>query len=220
MARNEPVYTLVIAELICTHSQAIRARLKLKEGDMKEVNSIEIDSFATEARIFCSWATGQDGSMVTAATALNRVSSLFVAALSLSPEWMDELSDRVVAEAKPPHRSIHLMNDRMADLPLQYYWEVFNPLETPPEEPVCGDLAEDIHDIYMDVGRGLVLFESGKVNEALWDWGYSFQIHWGEHATSAIRALHAFLRELGRSGNDRLEQPDVELGSLRGSLCD
>lgn len=90
-----------------------------------------------------------------------------------------EESDRVYAHA--------------ARLPLDLYGEVFNPLVLPPEEPVVGSLADDITDVYRDVEDGLRLFRAGRREEALFQWTMSLQIHWGEHATGAIRALHCWL---------------------------
>jgi hypothetical protein len=43
---------------------------------------------------------------------------------------------------------------------------------------------------------GLRLFEAGHYRRAHWHWVFSFQ-HWGEHATSAIRALFMHVREQG-----------------------
>src|SRR5688500_10241095 len=74
-----------------------------------------------------------------------------------------------------------------------HYAEVFNPLPVPPEQPIVGDLADDIADIFGDVDRGLWFFEAGRPAEAVWEWGFHFVHHWGEHATSAIRALHCYL---------------------------
>ena len=39
-----------------------------------------------------------------------------------------------------------------------------------------------------------------KLVDALWEWGFNFQAHWGEHASSAIRALHCYLAQEDPSG--------------------
>ena len=46
---------------------------------------------------------------------------------------------------------------------------------------------------HRDVVGGLRLFREGHRSEAVWAWSFGFQTHWGEHATGAIRALHAWL---------------------------
>jgi len=78
-------------------------------------------------------------------------------------------------------------------LPIGYYGEVFNPLTVPPEEPVVGDLSDDLADIYFELRAGLDLYENKQPQEALWTWKFGLEIHWGEHATSAIRVLHCWL---------------------------
>ena len=82
-----------------------------------------------------------------------------------------------------------------ARLPLDMYGEVYNPLVVPPEEPLVGSLADDITDVYREVEDGLRLFRAGRREEAIFQWTMSLQIHWGEHATGAIRALHCWLAQ-------------------------
>jgi hypothetical protein len=77
---------------------------------------------------------------------------------------------------------------------------MFDPLQDPPEEPVVGHTSDDIGDIYRDVARGLALFDSGRRDEAGWEWGFNFRIHWGEHATGAMRAFHAYLAQENPDG--------------------
>ena len=71
--------------------------------------------------------------------------------------------------------------------PVDHYWEVFDPRES--SEPVIGSLTDDVGDIYRDVVRGLMLFESGETEAAVWDWGFGRESHWGDHAVDALRAL-------------------------------
>jgi len=78
-------------------------------------------------------------------------------------------------------------------MPFQWYGEVFDPRPVPPEDPVVGDIADDLADIFSNVDRGLRAWEAGRREEAVWEWGFYLACHWGEHATSAIRALHCWL---------------------------
>jgi len=75
------------------------------------------------------------------------------------------------------------------------YWEVFDPYEE--SAPVAGSLSDDVLDIYRDVRRGLDLWDKGaKTNgdnyrlSAIWEWRFHFDMHWGDHAIDALRALH------------------------------
>ncbi|MEO0574357.1 MAG: DUF5063 domain-containing protein [Pseudomonadota bacterium] len=85
-------------------------------------------------------------------------------------------------------------------LPLQYYSEVFSTLIVPPEKPVVGDLSDDLVDVYRDIVPVLSIYEKGRVDEAEDHWRFWFHFHWGEHVTSANRALWSYLS--GQIGSD------------------
>jgi hypothetical protein len=161
-----------------------------------EVNAV--DCFAAEARTFCSWAKGDDGSAIDVRSALLRVVSLYNAAILLPSPWSESLSSEL-AEAEIQKSDLDLVLRRANALPFQFYFEVFDAFEKSPE-PVTGHITDDIGDIYSDVARGLVLYDRGQKDEALWEWGFNLKIHWGEHATGAIRALHAYLAQENPDG--------------------
>jgi hypothetical protein len=79
------------------------------------------------------------------------------------------------------------------------YQEIFNPYAEPPEAPVTGSLADDLADIFLDLEDGEELWAEGKFDAAVWNWRFGFESHWGEHVTSALRALHtlAAVQDLG-----------------------
>lgn len=68
------------------------------------------------------------------------------------------------------------------------YWEVFDPRDL--SDPVAGSLLDDLADIYRDLRRGLHILSTGSPDDAMWEWRFSFDTHWGNHATDAIRVLH------------------------------
>jgi hypothetical protein len=82
------------------------------------------------------------------------------------------------------------------------YWVYFDPSEPTgtSQEPIFGDLGDDLADIYRDVKPGLRAWEGGNdayLPAIVFDWKFPlFGSHWGVHAVSAMRALHpiAFLR--------------------------
>ena len=153
-----------------------------------------VRAFAEEAERFYSWVSSSPQGEEALADGLRRVVALYAAALSLpkpfAPDLPDEDSPAQVNESE--RIAVHRW---ASGLLLGCYSEIFNPLQVPPEEPVVGHLGDDLGDIYGDVLEGLRLFQSGKREEAIWEWGFGFQHHWGEHATCAIRALHAYLME-------------------------
>jgi hypothetical protein len=71
-----------------------------------------------------------------------------------------------------------------------YYREVFDPYEPVTEKEVTGSIADDLTDIYRDLRTGLAAWKRGDSRAALWEWRFPFETHWGEHATSALRAIH------------------------------
>jgi hypothetical protein len=115
-----------------------------------------------------------------------------------------------LAAAEVPEADLRLVAERAATLPCQLYWEIFDPLQDPPGEPVVGHVSDDIVDIYGDVAGGLILYDSDTRDEAGWEWGFNFRIHWGEHATGAIRALHAYLAQEDPDGLSLMPSTPLE----------
>lgn len=76
----------------------------------------------------------------------------------------------------------------------EHYWEIFDPYAG--DEPVTGSLTEDLLDVYLDVCRGLSLWDSAQENAAIWEWRFSFDTHWGTHAIDALWALHRACRNV------------------------
>ena len=72
-----------------------------------------------------------------------------------------------------------------------FYWMLYNPLVL--EEPVGGILIDDIQDIYREIKKGIMFFQTNPA-AALWEWKFGFDNHWGNHAVDAIRALHYMIR--------------------------
>lgn len=70
-----------------------------------------------------------------------------------------------------------------------FYWEVFDPFVQ--EDAVCGNLADDLSDIALDLQKGMREFTAGRTGNAVFEWKFGFNGHWGSHAVNALRALHA-----------------------------
>jgi Domain of unknown function (DUF5063) len=75
---------------------------------------------------------------------------------------------------------------------LDHYRELFDPYASESEEPVIGSLSNDIADIYAELANGITCWDAGNHDGALWAWRFGFQMHWGKHLTSALRALYAW----------------------------
>lgn len=70
-----------------------------------------------------------------------------------------------------------------------FYWQIFNPYEH--EEAVGGDLQDDLSDIAKDLYDGILEYDAGYVNNAVFGWIWGLNHHWGNHVVNALRALHA-----------------------------
>jgi Domain of unknown function (DUF5063) len=84
------------------------------------------------------------------------------------------------------------LRERLADLlgPVDEYVEVFDPYQRD-REVIASRLSDDLADVAADLFHGLAHFRSGRANEALWWWQYSYLANWGSTASSALRALHS-----------------------------
>ncbi|VTS07634.1 Uncharacterized protein OS=Hahella chejuensis (strain KCTC 2396) GN=HCH_01581 PE=4 SV=1 [Tuwongella immobilis] len=151
------------------------------------------ERFVELARQYRDWVLfGTDCGPEAARQALTLVSQLYVAALNLSQLRLEDSPE----SQPPPLPNWQTIYPKMiARLPFKVYGDVFNPLPVPAEPSIEADLADDLADIFADVVGGLQWFEAGHISEALWEWTHQFVYHWGDHATAAIRALHAWLAE-------------------------
>lgn len=76
-------------------------------------------------------------------------------------------------------------------LPFQYYREVLDSLDVDSaDEPVVGDLYDDLAEIHGDLSEGLFIHQHDSPSEAERYWSQSFRHHWGGHATGALQALY------------------------------
>jgi hypothetical protein len=72
------------------------------------------------------------------------------------------------------------------------YWMVFEQTQLSSNDPVASSLSDDLADIWLDVKRGLHTLESSPeaaLTDVIWSWKFSFEIHWGRHAVSAMATL-------------------------------
>jgi len=124
-----------------------------------------------------------------------RLLALHLAALDL-PDVQPDTDN-----SEPPLDLTLINKARLAALPVELYWDVFDPFRTPPDAPVANSAVDDVQDIYSDVKRGLLLFDAGLVLNAAWHWRFTFASHWGEHLVGLVRALHL----AGRNGVGSVE---------------
>ncbi|WP_051304048.1 DUF5063 domain-containing protein [Calidithermus chliarophilus] len=161
-------------------------------------------TFAQLADEFCGFLEGEEASPSRGFIQRlhHLLSRLYLGALELphtdvlfGPENDDEEASNAQADnyrREELEQQIRQVVARLAGYlgEIDYYLEVFDPYETSNAEPVGGSLVDDISDIYRDLLAGLRQWERGESGAALWEWRFNFEVHWGEHAISAIRAIH------------------------------
>lgn len=147
--------------------------------------------FAMVARQYCDWcekeANKAHEDLLTVQILLSNLQShILLLGLPDVAEDSEELADLVTSEEWK-----HVRN-RLSELPIDGYWFIFEPRTDSPEEPVFGTLSDDLGDIYRDVKEGLLLFELGKIDDAIWEWRFGFDTHWGRHLTRALYVIHNY----------------------------
>lgn len=149
----------------------------------------EVLAFKAAAEQFCAWAEAPPANAEDDLhLAMRHVSELYALALAMPAADLDPSVAQEFVD-KNDHKAVYA---RFGRLPLQYYGEVFDTTRVPPEEPTVGDLADDLLDIYTDVKGGLLYFSQGHPEQAVFHWRFTWGVHWGRHATSALRAMHCW----------------------------
>ena len=161
-----------------------------------------VGRFIAVVKEYCAWAEGTPGSKSEEVeTAIRLVANLYASALLLHSSLLDlpdpNPADNVDDNYRISHSEWTAIHKRFGALPFNYYHVFSSPTKLKtgrPEEAeaVIGDLADDLADIYRDLKEGLLLYENGRIAEAIWHWNHDFYAHWGEHASSALYALHSY----------------------------
>jgi hypothetical protein len=92
-----------------------------------------------------------------------------------------------------------LLNSIADRLPFSYYRAVLNPVDKVNlPETGTGDLTDDLGDIYKDLKEALTLYhqkEIGAAENAVFQFKFGYEYHWGEHCIEALYAIHHYLSE-------------------------
>jgi len=153
-------------------------------------DNLVANQFAEKAHAFCAWCETSEElaeSSGEASRSIRKlVAALYLAALDLPEVEVDEAPEGYRLSMEERKR----IWPKLKVLPFSYYQVFFTPSNLT-DQPVVGDLTDDLEDIYADLKEGLWLFERGHHQAAVWQWRFSFESHWAHHATDAIHALQA-----------------------------
>jgi len=91
------------------------------------------------------------------------------------------------------------------------YADVVDPMTDP--ERVRGILSDDLADVAADLVHGLRHYRSGRIDEALWWFQFSYLSTWGARAASALRVLQSMVSHLRLDVDDETVA-DAEFDAL------
>ena len=86
------------------------------------------------------------------------------------------------------------LNAHLGDFDL--YWEVFDPVNRDEDDPISATLSDGLADIYLDLVSGHAFAETPDTHisvSTVANWRFQYEAHWGQHAASALRAIHSWL---------------------------
>ncbi len=154
-----------------------------------------LDETIAAARAYLAWCEAPPAGEGDARAVLTLVAGLYASALRLdvlAPEAESEAREADGAMADERWRQVY---ERCRALPFDAYASIFDPHGDPADETVTASLADDLADIYRDVGDAVAAYDAGQLERARWELSEGRKMHWGRHATGAIRALDTFLAD-------------------------
>jgi hypothetical protein len=146
-----------------------------------------VRAFAELADGFCAWCETTTPEPDRDARAAQWLAKLHAAAVDLPETDGDNeegLPEIPAAQLAAAERNLNVYAG-------WYYRTVFDTDPANADEPVMGDVGDDLLDTYKDIKAGALLSNANRVEEALWHWSFMHRFHWGRHALGALVALHA-----------------------------
>ncbi len=117
---------------------------------------------------------------------------------ALKLQWVD-LQSNIECEEKLDadkfRKVLAFLEERIGNA--RYYWHVFDPTNSKEKEAVCGDLVDDLGDIYKDLKYSIMIFNLDKEDckeIAIWQFKFDFDKHWDNHCINALSAIHFYLQ--------------------------
>ena len=154
------------------------------------MNTPVLDEFIAAVREFCALAE-QEGALDE--TDLWAVRSLLLRLIFHVPAADAAPHGTGFDGAKPDDAAYQRISERFRKFAFNFYRVVFDPHDfEATDEPVVGMLSDDLADIYRDLAEGLSNHEQGHIDEACFDWSFSYRSHWARHALNALSAIEIY----------------------------
>ena len=78
------------------------------------------------------------------------------------------------------------------------YWLVFDPYDKDSE--VSNTISDDLEDITRDLNKGIIEYEKGHINNAIFVWRDNYSFHWGDHVTNLLKVLNKIRNDMYING--------------------
>jgi hypothetical protein len=158
------------------------------------VNTPALKEFLTAAKQFCLFVEDEteQGERDYLLSTQKILLQLYQNAIAV--EWVELTSDNdyetTVLQEKIRQNIASMLKGN------QYYWIKNNPIIIVNEPMACGDLTDDLLDIYTALKQGLNVWQldtDDSRENALWQFKFDFDSHWGQHCVNALYAIHYFI---------------------------
>ena len=162
------------------------------------LKTTEFTDFYKTAVDFCDFIENFSSKEKVEFLKATRIYLLKLYANALKLQWVDlqsniEYDDKL--DSDKFDKTLLFISERLGDA--RYYWHVFDPTNRVDIEPICGDLVDDLGDIYQDLKFSVLTFNLDKQDcqeNALWQFKFGFEKHWGDHCINALSAIHFYLQ--------------------------
>jgi hypothetical protein len=153
-------------------------------------------TFAILAQGYCEFIQNHERLILIefARECARQLALLYAAALNLPDVDMCDIKYGS-SELENLGQTWHMLQYKLG--PYDYYWQVFDPHRR--EDAIQHGLLDDLPDIYRDLERGLCFYNKQtdcNVRQAIWEWRFGHQAHWGKHTVGALSALHDIIQKL------------------------
>lgn len=160
---------------------------------------IELSGFLSAARNFCAFI--ESTKPETPKDFLSNIQSILLELYQFGGRLPDaEVTDRDFEELLTDHDHKIILENIGRRCPFQYYWTIIDPFNfnDASQQLGTGDILDDLGDIYRDLKRALLLYDSGLKNAqitAVWQMKFSFDAHCATHCIDGIKAIHDYLTQ-------------------------
>lgn len=162
------------------------------------IKTNEFSDFYQSALEFCNFIENYKAKSKVDFLKRIRYNLLCLYSAGLKLQWIDlktnaDFDEKIDDEVfKNVLKSIE---DRLQDV--RYYWHVFDPTTFEDKESVCGDLVDDLGDIYKDLKYSIMIYNLDRPDcqeNALWQFKFDFDKHWDDHCINALATIHYYLK--------------------------